>query len=202
MYLRIYEYIKRTRVEGPGLRACIWVQGCPIHCSDCAVPWTWPVDRGRKVEINELADEILNLEDIEGVTFSGGEPFLQAKELYNLGKNIKRKSDLSIMTYTGYEFDFLKKSNNKDWDDLISVSDLLIDGPYLQELSSNKALIGSSNQKIYFLSSKYRDLKEEKILEDPKLELRILPDSRVMINGDIPPNLINELLDGIWEKIR
>ena len=87
--LHINNFMPFTRVEGPGNRACIWVQGCTIKCPGCAVPWTWNLDEGIEVDVKNLTQSILNIPNIEGVTFSGGEPFLQAKQLYLMAKEIK-----------------------------------------------------------------------------------------------------------------
>ena len=102
MFLYINRFLPFTRVEGPGIRACIWVQGCSIECSDCSTPWMWPLDGGKKVKLKEIISEILKLDNIEGITFSGGEPFLQAKQLAEIGHEVKKEKNLSIVTFTGY----------------------------------------------------------------------------------------------------
>jgi anaerobic ribonucleoside-triphosphate reductase activating protein len=79
--LRLNAFLPRTEVEGPGIRAALWVQGCPIQCPGCAVPWTWDEQGGFTVTVDEIATRILASTDIEGVTFLGGEPFMQAKSL-------------------------------------------------------------------------------------------------------------------------
>lgn len=189
-----------TRVEGPGLRACIWVQGCKLHCPGCAVPWTWSLEEGTKYEVQDLAEQILGVPNIEGITFSGGEPFLQAKELFTLGKLLKSKSDLSILTYTGYSLEYIVTSNISEWNELLSITDILIDGPYTEDLKTEKPLIGSSNQEIHFLSDRYVHLKEQIINEPKKIEFHIDPNSTVQINGNIRYEDLKDLLDGLILK--
>lgn len=75
MLLRVHRFLPFTRAEGPGNRACVWVQGCPIRCPGCFNPGTWPTGGGEEVAVEDLADRILDVKDIEGVTFLGGEPF-------------------------------------------------------------------------------------------------------------------------------
>lgn len=201
MFLRINKFISFTKVEGPGNRACIWVQGCPIHCKDCAVPWMWSFNEGKNIDIQLLANKILNINDIEGMTFSGGEPFSQAKELYKLGKIIKNHSELSIMTYTGYTLEYIKESNLPEWNDLLSITDLLIDGEYKRDLKTNKPWIGSSNQKYHFLTSRYSHLETTLIEKSNKrVEFQIRPDGRLIINGPINYDDIKDLFKGLILK--
>lgn len=70
--LRLAQFLPQTRVEGPGLRAAIWVQGCPIHCPGCAVPEYWDFHGGTSIRVEDLANKILSIPNLEGVTFAGG----------------------------------------------------------------------------------------------------------------------------------
>jgi anaerobic ribonucleoside-triphosphate reductase activating protein len=183
MKLRIHQFIPRTRVEGPGLRACIQVQGCPIRCPGCAVPFTWPDDGGFEVDVEELAETILREPEIEGVTFLGGEPFAQAGALAELGRIVKREG-LSVVTFTGFLLENLRKSGDPDTLALLDVTDLLIDGPFQREkLDTSRPWVGSSNQRYHFLTDRYADLKD-RLTEIPnRLEVRLKPDGRVLVNG-------------------
>lgn len=192
--LQINKFLPFTKVEGPGNRACVWLQGCNIHCPGCAVPWMWPMDGGKSHNVQELAEKILENNKIEGVTFSGGEPFLQAKSILHLCKILKEKSDLSILIYTGYTLEYILESNNSDWNSLISITDILIDGPYLKENPSNKPLIGSLNQKIHYLSPRYKNLNKILVNESNKIEIHIASDSRIQLNGNIDNLFIKEIL--------
>src|SRR5947209_16431848 len=128
MQLRLHRFLPQTRAEGPGLRACIWVQGCPIRCPGCAVPWTWPEEGGEIVDAEEIARHIVTGPPVEGVTFLGGEPFAQAAALAELAGSVRRHG-LSIMTFTGYTIEAIRRSQREDWRALLSVTDLLVDGP-------------------------------------------------------------------------
>ena len=79
MKLYVHKFLAITEVEGPGRRACIWVQGCSIRCPGCSVPWTWPERQGQQYSIEQLAAMIVGGDPVEGVTFLGGEPFDQAR---------------------------------------------------------------------------------------------------------------------------
>lgn len=183
MALRIHPFIPRTRVEGPGTRACIQVQGCPIRCLGCAVPFTWPEDGGHTVDVAQLAEQILREPGIEGVTFLGGEPFAQAGALAEPGRIVKREG-LSVVTFTGYLLENLLESGDADTLALLKVTDLLIDGPFqIRNLDTSRPWVGSSNQRYHFLTDRYLHLKD-RLTEIPnRLEVRLKPDGRVMANG-------------------
>ncbi|AZK45380.1 4Fe-4S single cluster domain-containing protein [Paenibacillus lentus] len=183
MLLRVHRFIPATKVEGPGIRACIQVQGCPIHCPGCAVPFTWAEDGGITMEVEQLAEQILQGPEVEGITFLGGEPFAQARALAHLGGILKNEG-LSIMTFTGYLLENLQQSGKQDDLDLLGVTDLLIDGPFQKDrLDTSRPWVGSSNQRYHFLSDRYLHLQDQLKDIPNRLEVRLAPDGRVMVNG-------------------
>lgn len=185
MRLRMHRFLPHTIAEGPGERACLWVQGCPIHCAGCAVPWTWPETGGQEVDVPELARTILNGPRVEGVTFLGGEPFAQAEALAELSR-ILRGSGLSIMTFTGYTIEKIRRSRRQGWHDLLSVTDLLIDGPYRRDLRDlSRPWVGSSNQRYHFLTPRYRSLAAALSAIPNRLEVRLRADGQIQVNGMI-----------------
>jgi anaerobic ribonucleoside-triphosphate reductase activating protein len=197
MILRVHQIIPKTKVEGPGTRACIQVQGCPIRCKGCAVPFTWEADGGFTVEVEQLADRIVRDPEIEGVTFLGGEPFAQARALAELGKMVRQKG-LSVVTFTGYTLEYLQKAGNPDYLDLLAVTDLLIDGPFqMERLDTSRPWVGSSNQRYHFLTDRYLDLKERLTQIPNRLEVRLMPDGRVLVNGLAETKVLEELLEGL-----
>src|SRR5690606_14313327 len=107
MELVIHRYLPLTTIEGPGKRFCIWVQGCSIRCVGCGVPWTWSKKNGSIMSVEELIREIKKSKEennIEGLTFLGGEPFDQAEALGKLAHRIKDLG-LTVMTFSGYLFE-------------------------------------------------------------------------------------------------
>jgi anaerobic ribonucleoside-triphosphate reductase activating protein len=183
MKLRLHQFIPFTRVEGPGDRVCIQVQGCPIRCSGCAVPFTWSTKGGYDVTVSELVQRISEGPKVEGITFLGGEPFEQAASLAELGARLK-EIGLSVMTFSGYLLDDIRKANRKDWNDLLSVTDLLIDGPFIKEQRDlSRPWVGSANQRYHFLTDRYLHLKDELMSKPNRLEIRLKPDGRVFANG-------------------
>jgi len=85
---------------------------------------------------------------LRGVTFSGGEPFLQAAELAETAL-AARKLGWDVVTYTGFTYEELLDDNSGGVNDLLSASDILIDGKFIYELRDPKLQFrGSSNQRI------------------------------------------------------
>ena len=99
-------FLARSAVNGPGIRAVIWVQGCPIQCKGCFNQAFWSYSRGNLVCADDITDRILATKDIDGVTFSGGEPFAQADALASVGEQVQ-EAGYTVVTYTGYTFEQL-----------------------------------------------------------------------------------------------
>lgn len=150
MKLRIAGLTKESVVDGPGIRFVVFVQGCPHRCPGCQNPETWDFAGGKELTVDELFAQIRDTRLLQGVTFSGGEPFAQAAALACLGKKVKELG-LDIVTYTGYTFEELldMAEKNQEVRDLLEISDLLVDGPYLaEERDLSIAFRGSRNQRI------------------------------------------------------
>src|ERR1039458_5691383 len=103
----VHSMLSRSAVNGPGERVVVWLQGCDLRCPGCWNPSSHTFDRTRDMRrrrpVEEVGAWILACPGIEGVTFSGGEPFQQAPELRQLCEYIRaRKPALSIGVFTGY----------------------------------------------------------------------------------------------------
>jgi hypothetical protein len=108
MKLRLHHFLKCSYANGPGARAVMWVQGCPVRCPGCCNPGTHRFAAGNWVAVDDLAHEILALrQHIQGVTISGGEPLAQADALTELLLIVRTQSDLSVVLFTGYAWDEL-----------------------------------------------------------------------------------------------
>ena len=154
--IRLHNMVLHTKVLGPGNRAAIWLQGCKKHCKGCMAPDSRPLDGGKIVPISAIIAELSKLTDIEGVTVSGGEPFLQAEALCGLLVAIRKQFNLGVIIYSGYTLAELRALNDQWIDNILdSYADILIDGEYIDELNDGAALKGSSNQKVNFLTSRY-----------------------------------------------
>lgn len=148
MKLRIAGTVNDSIVDGPGIRFTIFTQGCPHHCEGCHNPQTHDFNGGEIVEADEIIEKIKKNPLLDGVTFSGGEPFCQSETLADIGRKIKAIG-LNIITYTGYTLEELYENREKNhWNDLLSVTDFLIDGKFiLSQKDWNLKFRGSSNQR-------------------------------------------------------
>ncbi|MBQ8582665.1 MAG: anaerobic ribonucleoside-triphosphate reductase activating protein [Ruminococcus sp.] len=149
MELRIAGTANDSIVDGPGIRFTIFTQGCPHHCEGCHNPQTHDFNGGTITDTDELLNRIKSNPLLDGVTFSGGEPFCQAAALAELGSKIKALG-LNIVTYTGYTFEELYADRTSNgFGELLSVTDYLIDGPFvLAQKNWEIRFRGSSNQRI------------------------------------------------------
>lgn len=146
---------KMTRdsiVDGPGLRAVIWTQGCKHNCKGCHNPATHDFNSGFLMDTLDIASELETLKLNRGITFSGGEPFEQPLECLEIAKKAKELG-LNIWCYTGYTFEELINTASpkykEGWLEFLKYIDVLIDGPFMLE---KKNLLlrfrGSENQRI------------------------------------------------------
>ncbi len=173
-----------TRTLGPGLRAVVWVQGCPIRCPGCIAPNWIPLRPIRLVSPEELVEELLQLPEVTGLTFSGGEPMLQAGGLARLARLARQERELSIICFTGFRLETLEKTPPVPGvRDLLDQVDVLIDGPYIERMNDNHGLRGSLNQRIHYLTGRLSGIDLEK--EARKAEIKV-QDGQVMLVG-VPP---------------
>ncbi len=163
--LQIFRRQSPVQVLGPGQRAVIWVQGCPFACPGCIVPESWDARGGETVTLDELATWILAQPDLEGITLSGGEPMLQAEALSQLIDHIRQQRDLGVMCYSGYRLETLQQQGSDAQQRLLQQIDLLVDGQYRQKEHDNLLWRGSRNQRLLFLTSRYRDVVQQQLTE-------------------------------------
>ncbi|MBQ8906060.1 MAG: anaerobic ribonucleoside-triphosphate reductase activating protein [Ruminococcus sp.] len=150
MTLRIAGTENDSIVDGPGFRFTIFTQGCPHHCPGCHNPQTHDFSGGEDVALEDLLSKIDANPMLDGVTFSGGEPFCQAKPLAKLGAQI-RKRGLNVITYTGFTYEQLLEhaTDENGYAALLAVTDFLVDGRFEEDKQSYLLRFrGSSNQRF------------------------------------------------------
>ena len=168
--LRLAGVVRESIVDGPGIRMTIFTQGCPHHCKGCHNPETHDPNGGYISHPENILNAIDKNPLLQGVTFSGGEPFEQAEALAKLGKEIKKRG-IHIMTYSGYTFEQILSGAEKNpgWKELLSVTDILVDGRFvLEERSLNLLFRGSKNQRLIDVPKSLE--KGEAVLWDPEDE--------------------------------
>lgn len=179
--LCVAQMISDTTAEGPGRRFGLWLQGCPLRCQGCCNPEMWPPDGGELYEVAELVETIRAQEQIEGLTLLGGEPFAQAAAAAELCRPLRDRG-LSIVIFTGYTLEELERRAAPPELELVSLCDLLIDGPYLpNHRETRRRWVGSSNQSFHFLTDRYRD-DDERLAQANSVELRLV-DGVLTVNG-------------------
>lgn len=148
--------------NGEGLRVVLFVSGCDHHCMNCQNPQTWDANSGIEFDLaakEEIFDQ-LNKDYISGITFSGGDPLYQ-NNLYDIHKlitEIKNKFPTkNIWIYTGYTWeDIVSNDYIVDTEEnttlrqaVVALSDVLIDGRFIEELADIKYhWAGSTNQRV------------------------------------------------------
>lgn len=179
MKLRVFNILKKTKVEGPGIRYCIWTQGCSRHCRGCQAVHTWSHSGGYLVDVKDIIEDIKSQKDIEGVTFLGGEPFEQAEALGIIAEEVQ-KNELSVLCFSGFLLEELRAEEKNKL--LLDNIDLLIDGEFKQELVDySRPWCGSSNQRYHFLTDRYNEEIFTKYKN--KVEVNISKNGVIFMNG-------------------
>ncbi len=148
--IRLFGVVRESIVDGPGLRFVVFVQGCPHHCPGCHNPGSHDPNGGKLTDTAKIWNAIGKVHLLEGVTFSGGEPFLWGKELAVIGR-AARERGLDIMTFTGFTYEVLleKAKTDEGVRELLTVTNFLVDGPFVLALRDiSLKFRGSSNQRI------------------------------------------------------
>lgn len=148
--LRVAGFLNHSNVNGEGFRSTLFLSGCYHNCPGCHNLEMQSFNYGNLVPIATIIEEIKkNMPLIDGVTISGGEPFEQADQLYNLLSAIKSLG-LSIWVYTGYCYEEICNDSAKA--SLLPLMDVLVDGKFDNTLACSDLYVGSSNQRILKLS--------------------------------------------------
>jgi anaerobic ribonucleoside-triphosphate reductase activating protein len=182
--LQLAQIVSCTEAEGPGRRFAIWFQGCPLRCPGCCNPEMLAFEGGSAASVADLLSQIEAARkgsSIEGVTLIGGEPFAHAGGAAVLAKAVRERG-LTVMIFSGFTIEQLRVNPDPEVAALLAETDLLVDGPYLeQQPETTRRWIGSTNQRVHFLSEAYSE-------DDPHwdetntMEIR-LTDGEISVNG-------------------
>ena len=155
---------------GPGKRVGIWVLGCNRNCKGCSNPELQFFDVLKDVQVDKIVDFIKTL-NFEGVTISGGEPFLQIEELKLLICQLREAGIDDILVYSGFTKQELEKMHNPNVDYILSHITVLIDGPFMKELVDDVPLRGSSNQRVWLFDRRYEQQYLACLSEEKKVDI-------------------------------
>lgn len=197
--LLIRRILSPITVLGPGKRTGIWLQGCSIHCKGCSSPETWDFDTRffwSYKKIRAVLEECLQ-KSPDGVSILGGEPFDQPEGLLNLLKILKNLKTRNILAYSGYPYEAIKMRFPKHFEYI----DILISGPYCENISNERLWRGSDNQIISVISERAKreyDEPELNQMQHPvnrKLEIFIDEKDQIVIVGIPKRGEINRIYE-------
>lgn len=167
---------------GPGQRALIWLQGCLKDCSGCVKPEMREIVARDWVPVRTLAGLVKKLDDCEGVTLIGGEPFLQHRALAPFVELVQQAGK-TVMIYTGNGYEDLLECGIGEVSRILAATDILVDGPYLIDQDHGEMWRGSANQRILFLSERYRDWEWVREAKGREVAFHLGEDGRYVILG-------------------
>ncbi|MHA5050445.1 4Fe-4S single cluster domain-containing protein [Streptomyces sp. SD15] len=183
-----------TTVLGPGLRAAVWVQGCPFRCPGCMAPHWIPDRPAHSVSADDLADRLLSVPGVRGLTLSGGEPMAQAEGLAAVCARVRAHAPgLDVICFTGYRLARLRRDPpTPGVPRLLAHVDVLIDGRYVAALDDGRGLRGSSNQTVHHLTERLRDRAHD-LDHAPRTAEVLIRGGEVVITGVPPRHLLDSL---------
>ena len=196
MQIQVANIVAATEAEGPGRRFALWFQGCPLRCPGCCNPEMLSFSGGTAMTIEGVLggiEEAQRNHAIEGITLLGGEPFAHARGASRVAKETQERG-LSVMVFSGHTMEQLRAQSDLHVDRLLAETDILVDGPYLKEApDTTRRWIGSTNQRIRFLSDRYRAT-DECWSEPETLEIRY-SGGELSVNGFPAPGAT-----GMWKR--
>ena len=161
MEIRLSGIVEERIVDGKGIRFVVFTQGCPHNCKGCHNPQTHDFKGGYMEDTDKLFEMFQEDPILKGITFSGGEPFMQPKPLTELAKKVHsvRKD---VTCYSGFTFEEILNSENEDRVELLKNIDVLIDGKFiLEQRNLELSFRGSENQRVIDVK---KSLSENKII--------------------------------------
>jgi anaerobic ribonucleoside-triphosphate reductase activating protein len=196
IFLQVAQTVACTEAEGPGRRFALWFQGCPLRCPGCCNPEMLPFTGGTRTPLEAVVAEVeeaAQTQGVEGITLLGGEPLAHAATGAALARAV-RAGGLTVMVFSGYTLEEARRLPDPAVAELLALTDILVDGPYLRDQPERRRRwIGSANQQIHFLTDHYR-------ADDPRwllpntLEVR-LRGLEVSVNGFPARSAV-----GLWRR--
>lgn len=181
--VRLHAFLPRSRANGPGWRAVLWVQGCTLGCPGCFNPHTHSPHGGEIVPVDDLFRRLRAAgPDLEGVTLSGGEPLQQADPVLAVLERVRGETALSTLLFTGYTWDEVQRLPEAAR--LRACVAVLIAGRFDARRPAARAWLGSANQTIHCLTPRYTPAD---LLAVPAAEIILGPDGQVSVTGLGPP---------------
>ena len=152
MKIRLASEITRDSiVDGPGLRAVVWAQGCSHNCPGCHNPATHDFKGGFETDTMDVIEKLASLKLQKGVTLSGGDPFFQPEAMTEIAV-AARAMGMNVWAYSGFTFEQLLDPGNPHYAarmELLKHVDVLVDGRFeISKRDTTRMFRGSSNQRL------------------------------------------------------
>lgn len=169
-----YSTIKYCDISnGVGVRTSLFVSGCRRHCPFCFNEETWSFEAGQAFTPQVEEDILKSLEPayIAGLSVLGGEPMEPENQrgLVEFLERVKRRfPEKTIWLYTGDVYEDLLEGPKRtsDTDRVLACVDVLVDGPFVQELKDiTLRFRGSSNQRVIDMNKTRANLFERGVRE-------------------------------------
>lgn len=180
--LQVAGFAPASRVNGPGVRVVLWVQGCTLGCPGCFNPGTHAAAGGVETSVQAVVDQVLSARTPEttGVTFSGGEPFQQAAALGAVARGLREAwPEATRMAFSGYRLGELRgPAAPAGASELLAALDLLVDGRFDPRRPGRSPWRGSSNQRLWVLGRPPAPK-----TAPPSAELLVTPTGDVILSG-------------------
>lgn len=168
LILNLANVMPASFANGPGKRMVVHTQGCKFHCQGCQNQHTWDFRLNQLFTTKELFELYQKEPNLDGISFSGGEPFLQAVALAKLAEAV-RQVEGTVVCWTGFTLEQLSKLDKVPGaKSLLAQIDLLIDGLYIESQKCDDLVLrGSRNQRLHFLSGR---IQEKDLINIPRQE--------------------------------
>jgi anaerobic ribonucleoside-triphosphate reductase activating protein len=182
LLLNLHAVERRSLANGPGARFVIWFQGCTLRCRGCYNPETHTTGPRNVTSVGSLLQRITaEIDGLDGVTITGGEPFEQPHALLALLRGLREEMDSSLLLFSGHTLEEISRLPLGG--EVLRCLDILIAGRFLEGQRRGYGLRGSNNQRIHLLTDRHTI---EDVEATPATELLIDAAGRIAITGIDP----------------
>lgn len=196
-YLYVANLLRSCATLGPGQRVALWVARCSRGCPGCVAEPIIGSNAGQPIDVERLADRILGWPEANALTLTGGEPFEQADAVLHLCRLLRARRDFSLMAFTGFSRVAIEHAVGSAQAQLLSMLDILVDGPFIRTRTGDFLWRGSDNQTIHLLTDRHSNLSAKLHGPSVGIEFHLTQDGRIFWAGIPTPGLDGELRRGL-----
>ncbi len=170
----VHGFVPVSRANGPGRRTVLWFQGCTLNCPGCFNQASHPFEGApTDDDASDIVRRVFALHhagEIEGLTFSGGEPMQQASSVLELIERLREADATPPLTFgmfTGYTAEELDQGRYFTfnecpekatvWQQIRDRLDFAVMGRYNRLAPGTQPLRSSRNQKLHLFTARYEE---------------------------------------------